>query len=224
MPSRSVLGNGSPPLDLGIGPVAESRLAFDRGAGYPAWTTVESAIAFRAGDSVDGESVGEEMVDQGGRGAGDPSRTLQRGRSRSATKVRVDRYRRDPLYPRIVRAVGVLLERGKVVAPVDVLVAMGLLDSARLEDWRLGRVPYLERVIRCNLTRLSRLLRILRLHAHDLKLVPSTTVYMRWGKGSKQRLRFTKTGDRGLEEAYSRHFIRRGEGPSRPPTPRHESD
>ena len=90
------------------------------------------------------------------------------------------------------------------MAPVDVLVQMDLLDPKRLEDWRRGRVPYLEKVIDCNLTRLSRLLRILRFHAHDLKLNPSATAYMRWGKGPKHRLRFTKTGDRKLEEAYAR--------------------
>ena len=30
---------------------------------------------------------------------------------------------------------------------------------------------------------------------------------MRWGKGPKQRLRFTKTGDPTLEEAYATHFV-----------------
>ncbi len=137
----------------------------------------------------------------------------QRPGTSSATKVSVDSYRGDPLSPRIVRAVGLLLERGKVVAPVDVLVGMGLLDPAKLEDWRRGRVPYLEKVIGCNLTRLSKLLRILQFHAHDLNLVSSTTAYMRWGKGPKQRLRFTKTGDARLEEAYSRHFVWPGKGP-----------
>jgi hypothetical protein len=48
--------------------------------------------------------------------------------------VSVDQYREDPLYPRIVRAVEPLLARGKVVAPVDVLVGMGLLDPAKLEE------------------------------------------------------------------------------------------
>jgi hypothetical protein len=37
-------------------------------------------------------------------------------------------------------------------------------------------VAYLEHVINCNLSRLSRLLRILRFHAHDLNLKPSLTV------------------------------------------------
>ena len=99
------------------------------------------------------------------------------------------------------------------MAPVDVLVDMNLLKPERLEDWRRGWVPYLEKAIDCNLTRLSELLRILRLHAHDLNLVPSITVYTRRGKGPKQRLRFTKTADPKLEEAYARHFVWPGKGP-----------
>jgi hypothetical protein len=107
------------------------------------------------------------------------------------------------LYPKIVRATASILAHGKVVAPVDVLVRMRVLDPRHLEDWRRGRVPYLERVIQGNLTRLSRLLRILRFHAHDLNLVPSWTAYVRWGKGPKQRLRFTKTGEPSRATAAS---------------------
>ena len=106
------------------------------------------------------------------------------------------------------------------MAPVDVLVDMGLLAPEKLEDWRRGRGRYLEAVINCNLTRLSRILRILRFHAHDLKLVPSVTAYMRWGKGPKQRLRFTKTGEPNLEEAYARHFVWPGKRPFHPPAPK----
>jgi hypothetical protein len=134
--------------------------------------------------------------------------------------VSVATYRDDALYPRIVRAVAAMLQHGTVVAPVDVLVGMGLLAPERLEAWRRGRVPYLERVIDCNLMRLSRLLRILRFHAHDLNLVPSITLYMRWGKGPKHPLRFTKSGDPKLEEAYARHFVWPGKGPFHPPVAR----
>ncbi len=139
--------------------------------------------------------------------------------ARSPT-VSVTTYRDDPLYPRIVRAVAAILENGKVVAPVDVLIGMDLLTPAALDDWRRGRTPYLERVIGCNLTKLSRLLRILRFHVHDLNLKPSPTVYMRHGKGPKQRLRFTKTGDGKLEAAYATHFIWPGKGPFHPPVPK----
>ena len=129
--------------------------------------------------------------------------------------VTIASYREDRLFPRIERAVAAILERGKVVAPVDVLVEMGLLAPEHLDDWRRGKVPYLERVIRCNLTKLSRLLRILRFQVHDLNLVPSMTVCMRWGKGPKLRLRFTKAGDPKLEEAYARHFVWPGKSPFR---------
>ena len=128
-------------------------------------------------------------------------------------KVNVDTYRDDRLYTRVAQAVEALLAKGNVVAPVDVLVRMELLEPKRLEDWRRGRVPYLEKVIDCNLNCLSRLLRILRFYAHDMNLAPSATAYMRWGKGPKQRLRFTKTGDPQLEEAYARHFVWPGKGP-----------
>jgi hypothetical protein len=36
---------------------------------------------------------------------------------------------------------------------------------------------------------------------------PSLTVYKRWTKGSRPLLRFSKTGDRNIEEAYARHFV-----------------
>jgi hypothetical protein len=128
----------------------------------------------------------------------------------------VDTFRDDPLF----LSPPAILATGKVVASVDVLVGMDLLSPEKLEDWRRGRVSCLERVIRCNLTRLSRLLRVLRFHAHDLNLVPSVTAHMRWGKGPKQRLRFTKTGDAKLEEAYARHFVWPGKGPFHPPVPK----
>jgi hypothetical protein len=129
-------------------------------------------------------------------------------------------YRNDPLYSRIAQAVDDILRHGKVVVPVEVLVGMSLLTRQHLEDWRCGRVPYLERMINCNLARLSRALRILRFHAHDLNLKPSLTAYTRYGRGPKQRLRFTKTGDLKLEEAYATHFVWPGKGPFQFPSSR----
>ena len=128
-------------------------------------------------------------------------------------KVSVDNFRSDPMFPRIERALAEQLAKGNVVAPVDVLVSLGLLRSEQLGDWRWGRVTYLERVITGNLSRVSRVLRFLRFHAHDLNLKPSFTVYNRHGKGPKQRLRFSKTGDPNIETAYATHLVRLGARP-----------
>ncbi len=123
-------------------------------------------------------------------------------------KISLENYRTDKYYPRIVHAVEQILETGDVVAPIDVFLRLGLIDKEAIQAWRLGQTPYLERVIKCNLSAASRVLRIFRMHVHDLNLRPSLTVYVKHGKGSRTRLRCTKTGDPNLEEAYARHFLR----------------
>ena len=87
---------------------------------------------------------------------------------------------------------------------------MGLLEAQDIDNWRKDRVPYLEKVIKCNLAKAGRVLRILRFHAHDLNLKPSVTVYRRETSGGKIPLRFSKSGERNIEEAYSRHFVKLG--------------
>ncbi len=109
---------------------------------------------------------------------------------RCMKKVSVNNFRSDPMFPRIERAV-----------------------ADQLADWRQGRIAYLERVITCNLLRVSRILRIISFYAHYLDLKPSFTVYNRHGKGPRQRLRFSKTGNPNLESAYATHFVRRGTRP-----------
>jgi hypothetical protein len=123
-------------------------------------------------------------------------------------KVTLENYAADRYYPKIVAAVEASLQSAGFVAPIDVFVSMGLLDGQHVDDWRRGRVRYLEKVIKCNLAKAGRILRILRFHAHDLNLLPRATAYRRWGRGPKLRLRFSKSGDHRIEEAYSRHFMK----------------
>ena len=122
-------------------------------------------------------------------------------------KITVANYRQDPYYARIVKAVECLLREKGFVAPLELFVRMDLLSPESVENWRRGRIAYLEKVIRCNLGEASRILRILRMHAHDLDLKPSLTEYKRWSKGSRPLLRFSKTGDHNIEDAYARHFV-----------------
>ena len=122
-------------------------------------------------------------------------------------RIMVENYKEDKYYQRVVAAVATTLESSTFVASANVFIEMGLLTSQHLEDWRRGRAPYLERVISCNLSKANRILRLLRLHAHDLNLRPSQTVYKQWGKGRSGILRFSKSGKEDVEAAYSRHFV-----------------
>src|SRR6266851_7661442 len=107
-------------------------------------------------------------------------------------KITVANYRQDPYYARIEKAVEGLLREKGFVAPLELFIRMDLLSPESVEDWRRGRIPYLEKIIRCNLSKASRILRILRMHAHDLDLKPSLTVYKRWTKGSRPSYGFQR--------------------------------
>ena len=102
-----------------------------------------------------------------------------------------------------------LLREKGFISFVDVLIQMGKLTKEDHESWRMRRVPYLERVIRLNLSQLSHLLHILRQNAAKGKLKASKTAYVSWGKGPKQPLRFSKSGHPRIEEAYATHFVKR---------------
>ncbi|MCD7789042.1 MAG: hypothetical protein LUH55_00460 [Bacteroides thetaiotaomicron] len=59
------------------------------------------------------------------------------------------------------------------VAPVDVLMEVGVLDKRKYEDWRTGRVPYLESVCMCNLRKLSLIMKQIRKSAQEAGYRPS---------------------------------------------------
>jgi hypothetical protein len=119
-------------------------------------------------------------------------------------KVTVGTYRKDKLYPKVVRAVATLLKESDEISPVAVLMQVGNLTPNDYDAWHRGQVPYLERVFQGSLPKANRYLRILGFHAHDLNMVPTQRTYKQRGK--KLILRFSRSGDAGVEKSYSRHF------------------
>ncbi len=117
-------------------------------------------------------------------------------------KVSLYDYKDDKYYLKIVRAVEILFETENSFSPIEIFIQLGILSSTDVEKWEKGQIPYLERVINCNLNKAGRILQILRFHTHDLNLKPVLNVY----NGRKGKLRFSKSGVKKIEEMYSRHF------------------
>ena len=92
-------------------------------------------------------------------------------------------------------------------APVDVLMEVGYLSKQDYENWRYGRVDYLERVCKANLSKLSLVMREMRSYAAKAGLKPSFCYYKRWGTKKKNGqgrkpvipLRFSKSGDAEID-------------------------
>jgi hypothetical protein len=93
------------------------------------------------------------------------------------------------------------------VAPVDILLGMGVLSQANYENWRFGKVPFLERVCQANLRQLAGIMHEARVYAQKNGLKSSWTCYHQWGKHKECRLRFSKSGDEKIEYHYATHFV-----------------
>ena len=89
-------------------------------------------------------------------------------------------------------------------APVGVLMEIGVLQKSKYEDWRFGRIPYLESVCTINLHKLSFIMHQMRIYA-----------YKRWGVKKKNGqghkpvipLRLSKSGNPEVEKWYATHFV-----------------
>lgn len=105
-------------------------------------------------------------------------------------------------------------QRGYAV-PVDVLMDVGVLPKQKYEDWRYGKVSYLEQVCTCNLRKLSFIMGQIRKYAKKSDLKPSFCYYKQWGtkkeNGQGRKLvivlRFSKSGNPDIEKAYATHYV-----------------
>jgi len=93
------------------------------------------------------------------------------------------------------------------ISIVDVLMELGMLSREEIERWRFREVPFLERAVHGNLARLNAVLRAVQTNAARGKMKASWTAYMSWGKGKREPLRFSKSGDPNLERAYATHYL-----------------
>jgi len=78
----------------------------------------------------------------------------------------------------VIRAAEAALAKRKFVTAIDVLVGVGWLEPRRVDEWRRGRVEYLERVTVANLGKISTAMRSFR----------------RWAQAERDRVRFAHTG------------------------------
>jgi hypothetical protein len=112
----------------------------------------------------------------------------------------------EALEKRVVRAAEAALAEHSYVAPLDVLMRMGWLPPARVDEWRQGRLPCLERGVQANLTKVSTAMRVFRRWARAKGLTPSETGYVSRTR-DRRRLRFSLSGDEEIERAYRTHWV-----------------
>ena len=93
------------------------------------------------------------------------------------------------------------------VCSVDVLIELGYITEDDYQDWRFGKIPYLEKACQGNLHILSTVNRFIRKYSAEWNFEKSWTAYYHWGKGPKKRLIFSKSRDQQIETLYATHFL-----------------
>ena len=107
---------------------------------------------------------------------------------------------------RAIQSAEAALFRQHYVSAIDVLVGMKLLRPEHVQDWRKGKIPYLEKVIQVNLHKISHAMKCFRRWAVQKNLKPSETVYQA-RRVSKRDLQFSKTNHPLIEKAYRTHYV-----------------
>lgn len=63
------------------------------------------------------------------------------------------------------------------ISSIDILIGLGYLSQTDYENWRKGKIEYLEKACQVNLGKLTAINRIIRQVSVKMKLEPSWTVY-----------------------------------------------
>ncbi len=104
---------------------------------------------------------------------------------------------------RVAGVAGEIVSQQGYVSVIDLFLKIGWLTPDKLLDWKRGRIPYLERVITANLSKISRAMNEFRSWAIHSKLKASVAVYKR----GSHPLRFSKTGQPVIETVYRTHYV-----------------
>lgn len=116
-------------------------------------------------------------------------------------------HRSEDLKTRVVNAAEEALARQQYVSAIDVLTGTRLLQPTHVESWRKGRIDYLEGAIQANLKKISQAMAYFREWAVAKGLKPSETRYVRATRGETIDLRFSVSGDPGIEKNYRTHYL-----------------
>lgn len=111
------------------------------------------------------------------------------------------------LEKQIIKIIHELSDKKGIICSVDILIQLDYLSQVDYMNWRNGKVEYLEKVCKVNLSKLSTINQIMKHNAVKMNLKPSWTGYNKYGKGAKQKLRFSKSGNEIIEKAYATHWI-----------------
>ena len=115
---------------------------------------------------------------------------------------------RKELHKKLQAVTSELIQEKDYICFIDIFIKLGYLDTNDYQRWRMRKIPYLEKVIKVNLGKINFIMKSVKQECLNNKLKLSGTTYNSWGKGHKERLRFSKSGEENIEKLYATHFVK----------------
>jgi hypothetical protein len=108
---------------------------------------------------------------------------------------------------RVIQIAEETLCRQKYVSPIDIFLGLGWLQPIHVQEWRKGKIPYLEKVIQVNLGKISFAMKCFGKWTKVKQLKPSETIYLVRSSGPKRKAVFSKSGNPFIEKSYATHYV-----------------
>ena len=99
------------------------------------------------------------------------------------------------------------LHRERSISPLDILIDLGFLHPAHLQEWKRGHIPFLEYVLEKDIHKISYVIKCFRRWAKERRLTPKETLYHKETSNAKHELQFTRKGRPQTELFYRTHYI-----------------
>src|SRR5581483_6583582 len=114
---------------------------------------------------------------------------------------------RQEINTRVMKAAEHALARKGFVSTIDILLGLNFISQTGLHEWKIGKFAFFESLIQGNPRRVEYALECFQRWVTHKKLTISMSVYRSVGTVNKKELRFSKTGNPKIEEAYRTHYV-----------------
>lgn len=114
---------------------------------------------------------------------------------------------RQQLESRIIGVAEKTLQTQHYVCCIDILLGIGWLQFVHFDDWRKGRLLYLEQALQVNVNSLIYAINFFQQWAIGKGLKPSEKKYLAKTRDPQQELQFSEKGDLSSEKIYRTYYI-----------------
>ncbi len=110
------------------------------------------------------------------------------------------------LTKRVNSAINAVIYRNKQLTYPELFIELGILSAKDFSAWKIGQVPFLEKVVQSNLTKLARIMTAVRRFARENHLERTISPQPR-KPYSKTGMNFLETEYRAVYRAPSQHVV-----------------